>query len=92
MFDRFAVCKAFWLYSVLWGHDEFTRTIQTRLDAIKYSPGAGGHSLRDLCSDPNARRSYLRLVRARQGAKSARKDAAQIFGHAITSGIEYVRG
>lgn len=92
MCDRFAVCKAFWLYSVIWGHDEFTRRIQTRLDAINYHPGGGGHSLRDLCTDPNARRSYLRLVRSRQGSKAARKDAAQIFGHAVSTGTEYVRG
>jgi hypothetical protein len=69
--NRFDVCAAFNLYSVLWGGDgaPYENRIQWRLSRIGYRPAPSEEYLSGL--SPDARSTYARLVRERQAAHVA---------------------
>ena len=69
MFDRFAICAAYNVYSMLWGWDEYTYGIQSRLTRINYRPSASDQTARTL--DETAQDILFALVERREGRKAA---------------------
>jgi hypothetical protein len=69
-FDRFDICAAYNVYSVLWGGDGCTyeNTIQVRLSRLDYKPASSEQTLAGL-SD-NAREIYQELVKRHQQTTS----------------------
>lgn len=64
-FDRFDICAAYNLYSCLYGWDDYTNGIQSRLAKIKYRPSASDQDLEEISE--NAQDILLDLVLAREG-------------------------
>ena len=66
-FDRFDICAAYNMYSVLWGGDgyHYPNYIQVRLSRIKYRPSHSEEYLEGLSE--NAREIYNALVLKREG-------------------------
>ncbi len=71
-FDKFDVCAAYWNYSVLWGHDDRTNSIMSRLDKIQYRPSRSEENLSS-CSE-NAQEIYLQLVKKHQSASAYKRE------------------
>lgn len=69
-FDRWDICAAWNVYSMLWGGDgcRFENAIQCRLSAIRYRPAISEQSLAGLSE--NAREIYDDLVQAHQHCES----------------------
>ena len=65
MFDRQDICAAYYMYSILWGHDDFTAGIGRRLRALRYRPSRSEEFLEKL--SPNAKAIYGQLVKHHQG-------------------------
>jgi hypothetical protein len=65
MFDRFDICNAYFMYSILWGHDSYTNGIQSRLRRIGYRPARSEEYLEGMSE--NAKAIYGALVRRHQG-------------------------
>ena len=68
-FDRFDICAAYNMYSILWGHDAYTNGIQARLARIEYRPSHSEEYLEGLSE--NAREIFDRLERRRHGDQSS---------------------
>lgn len=59
-FDRFDICAAYNMFSILWGWDAYTHGIQCRLSRLKYKPSCSEEYLEGLSE--NAREIYTALV------------------------------
>ena len=62
-FDRYDICAAYNMYSVLWGWDSYTHGIQARLSRFRWRDPSGERL--ETLSD-NAKRIFGALVRRRE--------------------------